>query len=163
VLFRCAALAGVGALAFAGAAVGADHGAGARFHTTTNLQTSLAADPACPGLALAASGTATGTEIGEGRWESRECLDFFREPGVILVHGAAAVTAADGSVLRLVYDVSAPADPSGAIHAAGTYTVTGGTRRFDGATGSGATVAIASAVTFTAHDELDGTIVPGGS
>jgi hypothetical protein len=140
------------------AATAADHGTGARFHAETSLQTSLGFDPTCPGLAVAATGTVMGTELGAGGWSSQECLDFLSRPGTILVHGAAVLTAADASRLFLVYDVSTPFDPSGAIHATGTYTITGGTGRFAGATGSGTTIANASAVTFTANDVLDGTI-----
>jgi hypothetical protein len=147
------------AAAFAAPSVlAADHGAGARFHATTSLQTSLGFDPTCAGLAIAANGGVIGTELGAGAWSGHECLDFVQRPGTILVHGSATVTAADGSRLFLTYDVVTPFDPTGAIHATGTYAISGGTGRFAGATGSGTTNAEASAVTFTASDVLDGTI-----
>jgi len=136
-------------LAVAGGATAAADGV--RFH----METSLQAFPfgSCAGFSLATAGTVKGTHIGQGSWSGTECVGATDT-------GQAALTAADGAQLFLTFAVitSAPPDANGLIYPRGTFTITGGTGRFAGSSGGGTLTAIASVVTFTAQDTLEGTI-----
>ena len=149
---------------FAGATIApaADQGGGARFHVVLSLTTGGGFDPACAGFTIVTHGTALGTHAGAGTWAATECVDFLSHPGQLLAHGHAVLTAADGSQLVIDYDnVSGMPDANGDVFPVGTYTVSSGTGRFAGSTGSGSLVAVGHTATFTGSGTLDGTIVLG--
>src|SRR5262249_38418857 len=75
---------------------------------------------------------------GKATWANGECVDVASVPGTFVVAGSVTLTSAPGDELVVSYSVTTPPpDASGSIHPRGTYTITGGTGRFDGATGRG--------------------------
>jgi len=140
----------------------ADQGGGARFHVVLGLNTGGGFDPTCAGFTILTHGTAVGTHVGAGTWSASECVDPFTHPGQLLAHGHAVLTAADGSQLVIDYNnVSGVPDANGDVFPVGTYTVTSGTGRFEGSTGSGSLNAVGHTATFTGSGTLEGTIVLG--
>lgn len=132
------------------AAAAADRSSGGRFHVVTNLQAFPSG--ACAGFQLAATGTVQGTEMGIGTWAGTECIGATDT-------GRAALTASDSSQLFLTFVVtSGPPDANGVIYPTGTFTITGGEGRFEGATGGGNLTSVANVFTGAASDTLDGTI-----
>ena len=64
-----------------------------------------------------------------------------------------------GSQLFLTFAVtSRPPDANGLIYPTGTFTIAGGTGRFEGSTGGGNLNSVANVFTGAASDTLDGTI-----
>ena len=64
-----------------------------------------------------------------------------------------------GSQLFLTFAVtSGPPDANGLIYPTGTFTIAGGTGRFEGSTGGGNLNSVANVFTGAASDTLDGTI-----
>lgn len=138
-------------------ALGADQGAGAAFHIRAAYDAVATPDSTCGGLRVVASGSATGTELGAGRWNDTECAAF--TPTGIAIDGQLTLTAANGDELDVTYHAqSAFPDATGAIHPQGTYTIDGGTGRFAGATGGGSLAADANVNDPATTATLDGTI-----
>lgn len=154
-----AALAGAGAAAVPAA----DHGAGARFRVTATFTATLVGVEPC-GFRVIASGTATGTHVGNGTWSQSECVALVFDPvtGAPKVHvvGEGRITAANGDVLVVDYDaLTDPPDAHGEIHPRGTFAIVGGTGRFAGSTGSG-TLAVDGIANDGETAAFDGTIRP---
>jgi hypothetical protein len=151
-------------LAFSGPAVAADQGAGARFHVVTSLGPVLSTG-SCPGefdLPLSSAGTVLGTQVGNGTWTDNECLSLDFSNGVrFITHGQAVLTAADGAQLLVAYDTTSGLPVNQVLYESGTFTITGGTGRFDGSTGGGTISAAVNVFTGVASDTLDGTILLG--
>jgi hypothetical protein len=144
-------------LAAAGPAAAADQGAGAAFKVRAAYDAVATPDAACGGLRVVAVGTATGTELGNGSWNDTECAAFTADG--IRITGALTLTAANGDRLFVSYSaLTAFPDATGAIHPAGTFTVTGGTGRFAQATGGGVLAADANVAAPATTATIDGTI-----
>jgi hypothetical protein len=77
-----------------------------------------------------------GTHLGAGTWSSFETVNFCMIPGVGVVDGAFTLTAANGDQIFGTYDTIVIVG-DGTIAASGTFEITGGTGRFDDASGSG--------------------------
>ena len=147
------------ALAWAATApvLAADHGAGARLHVTASFDATALGPEPC-GFRVIASGTTSGTHVGNGLWSQSECVDPFSDFPNVHVTGVGRITAANGDVLIVDYEAVTPLpDANDQIHPRGTFTVAGGTGRFAEATGGGSL-----AVDGTANDKetavFDGTI-----
>jgi hypothetical protein len=82
------------------------------------------------------TGEVRGTHIGAGTWSSFETVDFCTDPAVGDVIGEFTLTAANGDQIFGTYNTVVLAG-DGTIAASGTYDITGGTGRFEDATGSG--------------------------
>ena len=145
------------ALAAAAPAAAADHGAGAAFKVRAAYDAVATPDAACGGLRVVASGSAQGTELGNGAWNDTECAAFTADG--ISIDGSLTLTAANGDRLFVSYHALSPfPDAAGAIHPAGTFTITGGTGRFATATGGGTLAADANVASPATTATLDGTI-----
>lgn len=87
------------------------------------------------------SGTGIALHMGEVTWSSRELVDFCVDPADpqrAAVVGDLVVTAANGEILTGSYRATVRADfVAGTLVAEGEYAFTGGTGRFEGATGTG--------------------------
>jgi hypothetical protein len=77
-----------------------------------------------------------GTHIGVGTWSSFETVNFCTSPGVGDVVGEFTLTAANGDQIVGTYQTIVIVSDA-TIAASGTYEITGGTGRFEDATGSG--------------------------
>lgn len=147
-------------LVAAAPATAADQGAGAAFQIQASYNAVPTPDAACGGLRVVASGSAIGTDIGTGAWNDTECAAFSADG--IVIDGNLVLTAADGAQLFVTYHaVTAFPDATGAIHPAGTFTITGGTGRFASATGGGTLAADANVAGPATTATLAGTIVLG--
>lgn len=153
-------LAAVAALGAAAPAAAADHGSGAAFVVRASYDAVATPDAACGGLRVVASGSALGTEIGRGEWNDVECAAFAADG--IDITGALTLTAANGDRLFVSYSATTPPpDASGAIHPAGTFTITGGTGRFTDASGGGVLAANANVASPATTATLVGVIDRG--
>jgi hypothetical protein len=97
-------------------------------------------DPGDPCVLLnTESAVIHGTHLGKGTWDSFETVNFCTNPGgPAAVEGEFTLTAANGDQIFGTYTTLLIADPvAGTIEASGEYQITGGTGRFDDATGSG--------------------------
>lgn len=145
------------ALALTVAAPAAAAGQGAAFKVHATYDAVAKPDEACGGLRVAASGSATGTELGSGVWNDHECA-IFTAAG-IAIEGELTLTAANGDELFVTYDATtAFPDATGAIHPAGLFTITGGTGRFAHAAGGGKLSVDANVASPATTATLDGTI-----
>jgi hypothetical protein len=155
--FATAAAAATAALAAAVPALAADHGTGAAFKVRAAYDAIATPDAACGGLRVAASGSAQGTELGNGSWNDKECAAFTADG--IDITGDLTLTAANGDELFVEYHATTPfPDATGAIHPQGTFSIVGGTGRFETATGGGVLSADANVANPATTATLDGTI-----
>jgi hypothetical protein len=76
--------------------------------------------------------TGTGTYLGRYTYASQECADL----GAATFAGTFTITAANGDTLSGTYAGTFTVDAAGTIHYEQTNTITGGTGRFAGASGS---------------------------
>ncbi len=155
-----AAAAAVVLLVVAAPAGAADRGTGAALRIRASYDAIPTQDGVCgQAFHVVASGSAVGTDIGNGTWVDSECA-VFGDTG-ISISGQLTLTAADGDELFVRYDARSPLpDATGAIHPAGTFTILGGTGRFAGATGGGILAADASLADPATTATLEGTIEP---
>jgi hypothetical protein len=138
----------------------ADHGAGARFSATASFNATFGGGPVCA-LQVTASGTAQGTHVGTSLWTDSETLDPCSLFPNVHVVGDGVLTAANGATLLIHYDMVTPfPDATNQIHPRGTFTITGGTGRFDGATGGG-NIAVDGTAGGAETAVFDGLIVVG--
>src|SRR5262249_32482717 len=115
----------------------ADHGEGARFSVAASFNATFGGGPPCA-LQVTASGTAVGPHGGPGLWADSEILDPCSQAPMVHVVGDGVLTAASGDTLLIHYDMLTPfPDATNQIHPRGTFTITGGTGRFYGASGGG--------------------------
>lgn len=82
------------------------------------------------------TGDVRGNHIGAGTWSSFETVDFCADPAVGDVVGEFTLTAANGDQIFGIYS-TVVLTGDGTIAASGTYEITGGTGRFENATGTG--------------------------
>jgi hypothetical protein len=117
-------------------------------------------DPTCGGLHILARGTGWASELGARTTALfDECANFAIEPGRVHVYGNVVLRAPNGDELHLSLNKAGNLpDPTGNIHLTGTYTITGGTGRFDGATGAGTTTTDTNVNSTTSTATLDGTL-----
>lgn len=154
------ALAAAALVAATSAASAADHGAGARLSVSAAYDATPVPDASCGGFRVTGIGTASGTQLGEhGTWHDEECASLTALPGSVVIHGNLVLGASDGDEIFISYDVTSPdPDASGAIHPSGTFTVTGGTGHFEGASGEGTLDASGSVVNPATTAKLEGAI-----
>lgn len=135
-------------------------GPGARFHIEVSYASAVFFGPPCATIGVTGDGRARGTHVGTAAWSNSDCLDFASDPGLIDVTGTATVTAANGDTLGLSYFVQTPSPPGscGVLHHTGTFTIMGGTGRFEGATGSGTVTGDGDTCALTQDGVFDGTI-----
>jgi hypothetical protein len=130
-LYGLAACVACAAFVAVAPALGADQGAGAEFHATVDLSATVTGIDTC--VHVHAGGPATGTHLGgKASWVDDECVEF---TGHLVGHGV--FTATNGDQIFVDYQATTP-PPDPEIHARGTFTITGGTGHFAGATGGGA-------------------------
>lgn len=149
---------------FVGTAQGlaADHGAGARFRVEATFDARVVGVNGCA-IDVTASGTALGTHVGTALWSDSETLDPCSQAPNVHVVGDGVLTAASGDELVIHYDMTTPfPDANLQIHPRGTFTITGGTGRFAGASGGGL-IAVDGTAGGAETGVFDGTIVLGNS
>lgn len=117
-------------------------------------------DPTCGGLHVRATGTGPATHLGQRtRASFDECANFVVEPGRVHVYGSGVLASPDGDELHLTLNKAGKLpDLAGNVHVAGNYTITGGTGRFDRATGSGTTTTDTNVTSTLATVKLTGTL-----
>jgi len=147
-----AAVATVAAFATSALAAQKD-GKGARLHIDAEFDSVLdfAGNERCqyPFLLVLGKGTAKGTHLSShSTATAEECSDELVKPGFFVVHGMGTFTTPNGDTLYLDYHEESNApdftqDPCDCVlYDSGTFTVVGGTGRFDGATRSGTISAV---------------------
>jgi hypothetical protein len=97
-------------------------------------------NPCAPGVQITGKADANGDPIGEGAsLETTECAMADMENGVNHIDGRAVLTAADGAQIFIHYggDAPLPNFETGDLGEDLTWSVTGGSDRFEGATGGG--------------------------
>src|SRR5688572_14461860 len=108
------------------------------FHVSIVGNANPVPDPGDPCVLLnTETGIIHGTHIGVGTWSSFETVNFCTSPGVGDVVGEFTLTAANGDQIFGTYQTIVIVSDA-TIAASGTYEITGGTGRFEDATGSGA-------------------------
>lgn len=118
--------------------------------------------PSCEGGAwdFATTGSGVVTHLGRVAWQQTHCtrVDFQAGEGWV-EDGQAIMTAANGDMLVVSYDVTFTFDERYSYLTIQSWEVTGGTGRFAGATGSGTGVGMGDyAVDFITHSEWVGSI-----
>jgi hypothetical protein len=100
------------------------------------------------------------SHLGNATWESTETANFCTNPEGVDVVGEFTLTAANGDKVFGTYTTLLhPNFETQTLSASGQYVVTGGTGRFDGATGGGLIVATGSlAPPFGVTGAMNGTI-----
>jgi hypothetical protein len=117
----------------------------------------------CGGLRARGTGTAIGSPVGPSTWSDNECASLIAQLGKVVINGAVVITGAHGT-LNISYSAKAPLPITLTIHPAGTFTITGGTGEFAGATGHGTVVASGSLLPpGPAVAQLDGVIYLSGA
>jgi len=118
--------------------------------------------PVPPNFASTILGTGVGTHLGRFTANMHDCFTP-AGPGVfVFQNGVFTLTAADGSELRGTYSGQLVATPTSSqdfvfeLH--GTYDITGGTKRFQNATGSGVMAGKDNILTGEVTVTLTGTI-----
>lgn len=86
-------------------------------------------------LTLAITGEGKATHLGKSTWYADSWVDTNQFP--FLQTGDMEFTAANGDQLFGTFSGTAIPDASGKVNFEGTYEITGGSGRFEGATGSG--------------------------
>ena len=120
-------------------------------------------DPTCStGLGSTITGSGNATHLGIFTASLRDCVTIVN-PGLILLEGTFVAVAADGSELRGTYEGELRATPTteqdGIFELDGTYEILTGTKRFQGATGSGVFTGTDSVITNAVTLSLDGVLV----
>ena len=117
-------------------------------------------DALCGGFRVSHTGSGSATHLGKATWSATECVDLLANPGRAHVRdGRAVLTSANGDTLQLSYEADgALPDAAGNVHVTGPYEVTGGTGRFEGATGGGTLTGDANVNTAIAQIDLTGTL-----
>ncbi len=115
----------------------------------------------CPTqLADIATGQGNATHLGRFAGETFSCVDL---GNLRLTDGRFTFTAADGSQVHGTYEADlVPLSPT-LIAIAGTFTITGGTGRFQGATGGGSLTGHVNLATGASMLDFDGEISSTGS
>jgi hypothetical protein len=118
--------------------------------------------PALPYYASTILGTGVGTHLGRFTANMHDCFTP-AGPGLFLFqNGVFTLTATDGSELRGTYSGQLVATPTtsqdGIFALHGTYDITGGTKRFQNATGSGVMTGTDNILTAEVTVTLTGTI-----
>ena len=117
---------------------------------------------ACGGLRAMGAGTATGTPVGPSTWADTECASLIAQLGKVVINGNLVIAGARGT-LFMSYSAVAPLPVTLTIHPVGTFTVTGGTGDFVGATGHGTVRAVGSLLPpGAATAQLVGTVTVSG-
>jgi hypothetical protein len=89
------------------------------------------------------TGEGQATHLGLYTWASVEYVDFSNFPAQVAVQASFMMTAADGDLVYGEYTTVGALNEAGDLIIHGTFTFTGGTGRFAGATGGGDLFAIA--------------------
>lgn len=119
-----------------------------------------APDLNCKGLKANGNGTVTGNVFPAGAaWHDDECLDILTQLGTFGISGTGTATAANGDGLSFTYRATSPLpDLSLSLRPTGTFTVTGGTGAFAGATGGGTLTATVTLLTQRVTGRVAGTL-----
>lgn len=101
----------------------------------------------------------TATHLGKSTWYSdSQVFNIFIEPPLWDQTGTSIFTAADGSQLIGTFVGTTGPEGDSPFAGSGTYVITSGTGRFEGATGSGTYWYVAAPDLSTAHLEFTGTL-----
>jgi hypothetical protein len=132
----------------------------AMFEAHFGVVETTAPDPVCRGLRIRHTGSGMATHFGKATWSGGECADFLATPGrVHLRDGRGVLTSASGDRLHVSYEADGNLPSlAGDVHVTGPFTITGGTGRFSGATGSGTLTADANAFRPDATIDMTGTL-----
>lgn len=129
---------------------------GIRFHMAGTLQGSGIPDPACSGFRYATTGPFDGTPLGSVHWRGSECVDILSNPGSFAISGAFSLN--QGLLTGTYEGHEGLPDATGRVYGWGTFSITGGSDTYAGATGNGSFTVIAQPVASTAYLELMGTL-----
>jgi hypothetical protein len=137
-----ATLAAAACFCMTGVAAAAPPGPPPNFDVVSTGPVGFGIDPiACPGgFVITGNAPASGTHIGgEGTLTTRECAQPDFVNGVNHVDGDGVITSTDGAQLFYHYGGTAPLPNivTGTVGEVLSYTITGGTGRFAGASGGG--------------------------
>jgi hypothetical protein len=120
----------------------------------------LVLDPTCPaGMRSIITGRGSATHLGKFTVILQDCVVPVL-PNFLFVGGTFVAVAADGSELTGTYEGQLLATATTLFDIEGSYVVTGGTGRFEGATGSGSFTGTDDIVTHDVELSLVGTITP---
>lgn len=128
----------------------------AHFHMTGTLQGAGTLDPACNGFRYATAGPFDGTPLGPVHWMGSECVDAASNPGGFALAGTFSFD--DGLLVGGYQGHAGFPDAAGRVYGWGTFSITGVSGAYAGATGTGIFTVDAQPLTSTAHFELIGTL-----
>jgi hypothetical protein len=116
-------------------------------------------DAACRGLRNTPAGSVSGEPLGDAKWQSEHCVDVTEEPGVLVIRdGELTLTSALGTVTATYRGHGSLPSTAGHIYVAGDFTITGGSGRFQGATGGGLLKVVADPIPGVAAVDFAGVI-----
>ena len=130
------------------------------FRSAITAQASFAETPVPGVLKVTTSGVGHASHLGKVTLTTTETLDFVTSPeGLVVRDGRMVMVAANGDELHWDYEgTGSLPDDEGASTLTGTFVITGGTGRFEYATGSGTFEGTGNAVTGVAIVFYRGTI-----
>lgn len=109
------------------------------FRGTVKEASTFSIDPACGGgFRTTWSGSGHMLHMGRVTATGSDCVSFDSSGVAHVTDGRMVMIAANGDTVEVSYAVAGPPSPDGVYHLDGTFTVTGGTGRFEGASGGGA-------------------------
>ena len=115
-------------------------------------------DAVCGGMRNETHGVLTGT-LGQTRWSSAECIDATAEPGGFVIRdGRFVLRTSQGSLTGTLGGYASGPNARGHLSFSGRFSITKGSQRYEGATGSGLAVADVNLSANTAELDLAGTL-----
>ncbi len=125
-----------------------------------NFKGKATPDLKCKGLRASGNGTVTGNVFpGGATWHDDECINALSRLGTFIFTGAGAATAPNGDQLQVTYEATSPLpDLTLSLRPRGTFTITGGTGAFAGASGGGTLAVDVALLTQQVTGRAQGTL-----